>query len=524
MQKFLTSLFASVGMLVASAFIAQTALATNVVTYTDVNVRIVHPETDVIYEGTVYVPSDGCTVTDNQGVEFDFSEPTALCALDLAALYGGFDYELINSSFGLYLNGIDGYTGEGWEYWSFYIDYQYATNGLADYVVESGDDILLSFGEYGNLPLKMRVKKKQALPGQTVTARIKTADDTGTLQPVEGATVSFGDTEVVTDADGYASYVVASSEADLEVQASYGVYTESNSAIVRTSAKKNKVKKVGKKKRGKRATKSVKYLIDQIDEDGLVSGSQSLTDWTAVALGSSGKNNKKVRSAVKAYTPTTEDGTNEIARNLIARAALDLPTARQVKRLKATVADGYVGEEAYINDEVFFILALQAADVPFTYDGYAVALNEIKEGANEDGGISYAKDATVSDVDTSAFLLQALNVVRGEAKTTGVKTKQLRRDVLYYLKNQQNVNGGWGYSEHQISNSSSTAVVLQAMKSSGIKPGRQMRNKRNGYNFLNRVQRKTGAVKYNVAGDQSLEELNSAYAIVAWSHGYLPVQ
>lgn len=503
-----------------SATIAQ---ASDDVTYTDVTVRIVNPTTGTIYDDTVYVPSDGCVVTDSDGVEHDITSPTALCALDLAALYGGFTYEVVYSSFGLYLSTIADQSSEGFDYWSFYVNYQYATNGLADYVVSSGENIILSYGEYGNVPLKLHVRKKQVLPGQIITAVVKAADDMGVLQPVEGAIVNFGSTAVTTDASGYANYTVESNTSDLEIAASYGTYTQSDVAVVRTAKKHHTLQMVGKNKRSKRADRAIEYLEKQVDDDGLVSGSQALTEWTAMALISIEETNAAITQAVKEYQPTTEDGVNEISRNLLARVALGLPTDQQVQELKGTVQDGYVGTEDYINEEVFFILALQAAEVPFTYDGYAIALNQIAEGVNDDGGISYAKDGS-SDVDTTAYLLQALNAVRGSADVTGVNTKTMRRDALYYLKNQQNVNGGWGYSEHQISNASSTAVVLQALKSSGLKPGRQIRNQRNGYNFLNRMQRASGAVQYNTVGDQSLEELNTAYSVLSWVHSYMPVE
>ncbi len=522
-MKRILSFITTIVLASTSVMFANTAQASNDTTYTDVTIRIENPTTGTVYDDTVYVPSDGCVVTDTDGVEHDITSPTALCALDLAALYGGFTYEVVDSSFGLYVSSIADQTSEGFDYWSFYVDYEYATNGLADYVVSSGENIILSYGEYGNMPLKLSVRKKQALPGQTVTAVVKVADDSGELQPVEGAIVNFSDTAIVTDRSGYATYTVESNASDLTIAASYDTYTQSDVAVVRTAKKHHTLQMVGKNKRSKRADRAIEYLVNQIDENGLVSGSQALTEWTAMALVSTGETNRKISQAVRDYQPTSADGTNEIARNILARVAMDLPTNQQIQELKATVQDGYVGTEGYINEEVFFILALQAADVPFTYDGYAIALNEIAEGVNDDGGISYAKDGT-SDVDTTAYLLQALNAVRGNADDIGVNTKTMRRDALYYLKSQQNVNGGWGYSEHQISNTSSTAVVLQALKSSGLKPGRQIRNQRNGYNFLNRMQRASGAMKYNTVGDQSLEELNTAYSVLSLMHAYMPVK
>lgn len=517
-------LFLTAALAVSTSLVFASAVhASNDVSYTDVGIRIVNPTTGTVYDDTVYVPSDGCTITDTDGVEHDITSATALCALDLAALYGGFTYEAVDSSFGLYVSTIADQASEGFDYWSFYVNYQYATNGLADYVISSGEQIILSYGEYGNVPLKLHVRKKQALPGQTIAAVVKAADDSGTLQPVSGAMVYFGATSMTTDNDGHAYYTVESDSADITVEAAYDTYTVSDTVVVRTAKKRHSLQMVGKNKRSKRANHAIDYLVKQIDEDGLVSGSQALTEWTAMSLVAAGERNAKIKNAVKKYTPTAADGANEISRNILARVALDLPTQDQVKELKGTVQNGSVGTEEYINEEVFFILAMHAAGVPFTYDGYATALNEIAEGVNEDGGISYAKEGT-SDVDTTAYLLQALNAMRGNADVIGVNSKTMRRDALHYLKSQQNVNGGWGYSQHQISNASSTAVVLQAMKSSGLKPGRQIRNQHNGYNFLNRMQRANGAVKYNSVGDQSLEELNAAYSVLAWLHAYMPIE
>jgi hypothetical protein len=69
------------------------AHATHATTYTGTHVRIV-AQNETFYDDTVYVSSDGCTVTDDASVVHELTGANALCALDAAASQGGFDYSV----------------------------------------------------------------------------------------------------------------------------------------------------------------------------------------------------------------------------------------------------------------------------------------------------------------------------------------------------------------------------------------------------------------------------------------------
>lgn len=484
-----------------------------------------------IYDGTVY--TNGCTVTDSEGGEHVYAMATALCALDMASQLGEFDYVVQDSSFGLYISAIDGVEATT-DYWSFFTNYEYATIGAADYELKQDDAIIFSYGGYPNSPLKLRVRKKQTVPGQEVLARVKETDSvTGALNPVAGVTVMFGETSVVTDADGYASAVINEDGTDVEVYALQDGSTRSNKSIIRT-AKKNKTQKpISEKKRQLMANRATSYLLKQVDETGLVGGSQSTTEWTAMALGSVNRKSKNIRQAVLSYEPTVEDGTAELARHILALEALGIDSRNAnsinyVSRLKQTESNDQFGSELYVNDDIFAGLALLAADEPYSSNAVATALRASKAGINDDGGVSYIVAAVKSDLDTTGYFIQLLSAVQGMEKETGVKTNTARRNSYVFLKKQQNLDGGWDYQRSKTdrveSNASTTAVVLQGIQSVNQKPDHELRNKRSGFNVLNSLQRKSGGFMYNESADQSIEELNTAYAVTALVQQPLPIK
>ncbi|MDP3970182.1 MAG: DUF4430 domain-containing protein [bacterium] len=509
------------------AGIAQTAVAAE---YVGANVRIETPD-GTFYNSSVY--SNGCTITDSDGAEHVIDSATAVCMLDAAAMDGGFDYVMKDSSFGLYLNQIDTYESDS-NFWLFYVNFESAAVGLADYQVTDGDEILLTFGSWPNTPLKLRVRKKQITPGQSISARVKEYSDvSGAFEPAEGMSVMFGNEVVTTNADGYAEYTPTSSGGDIDVYAINSGYTRSNTATIRTMKKNSTLKKLAKSDKETMANSGIDYLLSQLDENGMVSGSQSTTEWTAIALASADQTNGDIEQAVLKYEPTVSSGALELARHILALEALgqdsrDVNGIDFVKRLKRTRTANQFGSKLYVNDDIFAGLALLAADEPFNSEALAQALTYTNKSINDDGGVSFSVNAEESDVDTTAYYLQLLGAVRGQDDVTGVRSKNVRRITLQFIKKQQNLDGGWSYqrssTQKVVSNSSTTAVALQAIKSVGKKPGKYSRNKRHGYNFLKAVQRKTGAFKYDQDGNQSVEVMNTVYAVPALLKEPLPIK
>ncbi|MBI2416155.1 MAG: hypothetical protein HYV33_05875 [Candidatus Kerfeldbacteria bacterium] len=503
-------------------------VAAQATTYTSVTMRIEAPD-DTVYNDTVYIADDGCTVTDNSGAEHDIIGPKAICALAAAAGAGDFSYELIDSDYGLYLNGINDDTGSASDYWSFAVDYVLASVGLADYDLTEGQAVLLSYGGYPNTPLQLTVEKKQLYTKQRLVARVtKYNDTTATFEPAAGIAVLFGNHQRITNQAGKASFHPQQPTEAFTIVASAAGYSQSNSAEVRVYQHHQSTQTILRTEREQLAQTGMAYLLDN------ASDSQSITEWSAVAYGAlltaglKTEVNATVQAAVLASQPTVSDGASTLARHILALQALKIDARAAdgidyVARLKKTESNNQFGSVDFVNDDIYAGLALLAAGEAYTSPALATALQAAKAGINADGGASYAVSLPTSDVDTTAALVQLYAAVQGEDDSTGVYTNVARQAAVRYLLEQQNYDGGWGYANHDDSNTSSTALAVQGLAASQHAPRLIMKNKRTGYNFLENQQRTSGAFQYNTAGDASVESLNTAYAVPALLNIPLPV-
>lgn len=453
-----------------------------------------------IYSGDVYIPDSGCTVTDNDGAEHEVDGAAALCALAEAATLGGFDYVVQDSSYGLYLTEVDGQAATDTDYWSFFVNYTAATVGLAEYELKNGDEMILSLGGYPNAALELRVPVKEILAGDKLVVRVKVDGE-----PMEGATVHMNNQTKTTDQLGKASFKPKNTTS-IDLYAEADGYTRSTTTTVRVVEQHTANLKLSTEQEQTMIAAAAEYLTSEVGDDGLLTASQSVTDWAAIGLAAAGQDTSALSEAVMAYDPKLTDdyAMAEIARHILALAALGQDTAVYVTRLGK--ADD---NAAFVNDNIFAGLALLASGVSADDDDVQAAITAAKQGINMDGGVSYAVAETDSDVDTTAYFVQLLNA----AGATG----KVRQAAVRYLKDQQNLDGGWGYSDHGVSNSSSTAVALQALN----KPVRT--NHRSGYNFLAAMQKPNGRFVYDADSSYSYETLNSAYAIMALAHQALPV-
>lgn len=491
---------------------ASPAAATS---YIQTNVRVETADA-TIYSGDVYISSDGCSVKDTDGVRHEINGAMAVCALKAAATLGGFDYDLQDSSYGLYLTGVADEVASGVDYWSFFVNYSVAATGLTDYEVSNGDTIILSLGGYPNNALELKVPSKQILVNKRLVVRVKSNG-----VPVAGATVYFGDVQKTTNSLGKARYTPAESTNTLEVYATAEGATRTPTASIRVMRRYSENEIVLGSSQQAMYMQAADFLLDHVDADGMISGSQSVTDWSAIALAQANiALPEAMQTAVLSYDPESTDfyAANEIARHILVLKALGYdPTnynsVDYAARLLETKSDGQFGDAAYVNDDLYAGLALLASGYSIDDADVLRAVAAAKTSINENGGLSYAVDLDGSDNDTTAIFVQLMSVVDPEAKT-------YRRAVSYLLE-QQNLDGGWGYDDHGVSNTSSTALVMQAMRISGNTPNKTRRNYRTGNNFLVAMQNSNGAFEYDILGSYSYKTLNTASAITTLAHASL---
>jgi len=150
-------------------------------------------------------------IIDDQGQEHYFTEPIALGALDKAAEVGGLDYKVKQTSWGLYLYSVAGEEAIGAKGWMYRVDYVMPWVGMGAFIWNATSppspphkELLLYYGEWTDLPLKITVDKTMVHRGDTVTVFVEYFNDTEQLwRPLEGAIVYFLSGQSTTNATGY---------------------------------------------------------------------------------------------------------------------------------------------------------------------------------------------------------------------------------------------------------------------------------------------------------------------------------
>lgn len=521
--------------LLALAAVVGLPQLTQAADYAAVNLRIQAGE-EMIFNGEVYVSSDGCQVTDSAGVEHDIDGAKAICALTGVGQAGAFEYSVdYFEGIGLFLNSVNEYATDSVnysEYWTFFVNYAGAEVGLADYTVSNGDEVLLSFGPYTSDALRVKIPDNEMIVGAPVFVRVQSVVDADKqiFAPVSGATVHFDDgnetVTVTTDKHGKARFMPTATSTSVTFYATKNGAVRSETGLITRYERNQAAKPLDSAAQVAMAQAGIALLKSDIDDAGLILGNQSLTEWAAMSLAAGDESANRLAEAVVAYEPKVSDGTNEIARHILALVALgydprNVNEIDYVERLKDTQSGKQFGSEAFVNDDIFAGLALLAAGEAGDAAEVKVALQAAKAGINKDGGVAFAVENNVSDVDTTAFFVQFVSAAQAQGNT--MPMKGVHQAALHYLVQQQNLDGGFGYSDFQPSNSSSTAVVVQALHSIGRNPGQVLRNKRSAYNYLKSIQKDSGQFSYSVYVSSNYDVLNTAYAIIGLFHKSLPV-
>lgn len=500
-----------------------------------VDLRI-QTSSETIFDQEVYLTDEGCTVTDSAGVDHTITGAKAICVLAAGGDTGQFEYSLENySGIGLFLDSVNNYVTDSVnysEYWSFFMNDASADVGLSDYTVENGDAVLLSFGPYATDALRVHLPDNEVLAGQKIHARVQ-ALVVGTqsiFAPVAGATLQFDDgqqtLDVITDAFGKASFTPDPASSAVTLYATKAGAVRSVTTTVLVFDVHTKTDSINSNEQRTMAEAGVDLIKSDIGDNGQIFGNLSLTEWGAMALGAADTSADRLVDAVRAYDPAVSGGANELSRHILALVAIgddprNVNGVDYVDRLLKTKSDKQFGNTAFINDDIFAGLALLAVGEAGNSNDVNLVLRAAKAGINQDGGVSYAASNTTSDVDTTAFFLQFVYAAKQAGNT--VPITRARQAALHFIRTQQNLDGGFGYSALEHSNSASTAVVLAALQSASRNPNSFRRNKRTAYNYLAAVQKDSGVFAYSTSVNSSYDVLNTAYAVIALFHKSLPV-
>ncbi len=246
---------------------------------------------------------------------------------------------------------------------------------------------------------------------------------------------------------------------------------------------------------------------------------QPQTAWSTMALAGAGES--EIDLSHLESVPDDQKSSTTYAKYILAlKAAGENPTnfgdENYVEKLKAFYQNGQFGEENYINDDIWSILALGSIgqeNLAMVQD----AKDYILSNQNSDGGWSYDISFSSSDTnDTAAAIMALLNAgVSGSSSAI--------QDALNFLKSLQNEDGGFAYLAGSASDSCSDAWVVSAIYSVGQDPGSSnwTKNGENALDHLKSLQDEDGGFWWQSEGDN---KFCSPYALISLLEKYYPIE
>jgi len=153
----------------------------------------------------------------------DVQANTALQIIENGASVCGYTYNIQQASFGRYLSAINGESASGSSGWMYRVNWISPMDGADDYQLLPGDQVLWSFGQFGNEPLRISLSATQVQPGGTATATVEYYNET-TWQPSASTTVHVGSQTFITNDSGLAILTLSNA-------GNQQVYAEKNNFI-----------------------------------------------------------------------------------------------------------------------------------------------------------------------------------------------------------------------------------------------------------------------------------------------------
>jgi hypothetical protein len=164
-----------------------------------VNVRV-EGKTATVFNGTISFSTSA--ITDKQGNTHTVDHPTALGALNAAALAGEFSY-VVSSSWGplAFIEEVAEDANAGMNGWLCCVNWQGLNVAAVDYSLSDGDSVLWYYGAWTAKLLKLSLDRSAVLAAETFDARVEAFDGVN-WNAVEGAVFKAGSDLYTTDASG----------------------------------------------------------------------------------------------------------------------------------------------------------------------------------------------------------------------------------------------------------------------------------------------------------------------------------
>jgi iron complex transport system substrate-binding protein len=276
-------------------------------------------------------------------------------------------------------------------------------------------------------------------------------------------------------------------------------------------------------------SKALNFLRSNQLSDGSISGFAT-SSWAAMAIAAAGEDphdwKRSGGKSIVDYLITNRgsldlDKALDVARFILAMTAADkdprnIDGVNYVEALEG-LFDGQIGEEAWVNDDFWAVLALISAGEAATSTVVHGSVEFIKAHQNADGGWGWGwRGVTPSDVDDTAAAIMAL-VSAGEDSSS-----EVIENAVQYLRDNQQPNGGftsWG-----VINSNSDSWAMGAIVSVGQHPVQWPVSGTGVIEHLLSLQNEDGSFERTSDDPPGIDKAwNTAYAIVALCLNPYPV-
>ena len=274
------------------------------------------------------------------------------------------------------------------------------------------------------------------------------------------------------------------------------------------------------------AAAGLQYLANNQNSDGSINGLGGESEWSVEAVQADGQSaatfahgGSSLLDFLKTDVPAAGTATTTLERKIIAIAAAgqsptDFGGFNYDAALESQHSGGQIGDPTLLNDDIFGIIAIDAAHASQLQAEAQDGLNYLLAHQGTDGGFSYTTDSCAwcgSDNNDTAAALIALYAAQ-DLGLTATNLDTARSSALSYLLDTQQTDGGFAYDAFSPSDGSSTAWSLMALNTLGSSVSTQADQARA---WLLQNQNPDGGFSYGAYGTTNSDTYTTAHAVVA---------
>lgn len=216
--------------------------------------------------------------------------------------------------------------------------------------------------------------------------------------------------------------------------------------------------------------KAANYLADKQNNDGSLPGFGGETEWAVVAVVAKGEDPKELKNGggdsavdfIKNEPPATS--ATDLENRIIALSAAGEDTTNLHDELQTFHADNQIGNKQFLNDDMFGIIAIKAADDATLKSMAQDGLDYLIAHQNADDGFGFATAdffgncCSASEIDMTSAAIVAMDAAE-KLQLTNPDLASSKADAVDYLRIKQNPDGSFNAFGFASADSTSWALI-----------------------------------------------------------------